>query len=136
MEVLSRLSSAFAISCPPVSHFSKLVTKWQKPGLAAMGNLSVRISSDRSWEKHGGMQGRGGRTKADGQRMEARPGRAPTGVGRGGPETSENESTGDGGLARPRRPRVCAPPTGYTSVLAKSVGPALWSRENQILRET
>lgn len=39
-------------------------------------------------------------------------------------------------MASARRPRICAPPLGYMPVLAKSVGPALWSRENQILRET
>lgn len=32
--------------------------------------------------------------------------------------------------------RVRVLPPGYMSGLAKSVGPALWSRENQILRET
>lgn len=33
-----------------------------------------------------------------------------------------------------KRPRVCPLPVSYTSVLAKSAGSALWSRENQILR--
>lgn len=56
------------------------------PGLPAVGNLSARVSTGRSWEKHVGNQ-----TTGEELRKDARSGSALQKVGRVGSGTSEKE---------------------------------------------
>lgn len=97
------------------------------PGPVAMGNLIARMTTRRSLEKHivGRLRERG-RERMPGQGVSSQRWAE---LVQGAQKKKLHEIVACQSLEA----RVCV---AYTSVLAKSVGPALWPRENQILRET